>query len=86
MQVLVTYYSRTGTTKKLAEHVARGVRQVPGVDCLLKPCAEVTREHFLASDAIIVGSPVYFNRSRVRSSVVDDRHALPPTGSSSRFS
>jgi NAD(P)H dehydrogenase (quinone) len=60
MQVLVTYYSRTGTTKKLAEHVARGVRQVPGVDCLLKPCAEVTREHFLASDAIIVGSPVYF--------------------------
>jgi len=57
MQVLVTYYSRTGTTKRLAEHVAQGVRQVPGVDCLLKPCAEVTREHFLASDAIIVGSP-----------------------------
>jgi NAD(P)H dehydrogenase (quinone) len=47
MQVLVTYYSRTGTTKKLAEHVARSVRQVPGVDCVLKPCAEVTREHFL---------------------------------------
>jgi NAD(P)H dehydrogenase (quinone) len=60
MQVLVTYYSRTGNTRNLAEQVARGVRQVRGVECLIKPCDEVSREDFLDSDAIVAGSPVYF--------------------------
>jgi len=60
MQVLVTYYSRTGNTKKLAEEIAKGVNQVAGVTCELKPVSEVTKEDFLASDGIIAGSPVYF--------------------------
>ena len=60
MQVLVMYYSRTGNTKKLAQEIARGVADIDGVTCLLKPVAEVTREIFLKSDAIIAGSPVYF--------------------------
>ena len=60
MQVLITYYSRTGNTKRLADEVAQGVRQVPDVTCLVKPVAEVTKEDFLASDGIIAGSPVYF--------------------------
>ncbi|MDH7598520.1 MAG: flavodoxin family protein [Sedimentisphaerales bacterium] len=60
MQVLVTYYSRTGNTKLLAEEIAKGVRQVGQVDCVVKPVAEVKKEDLLASDAIIAGSPVYF--------------------------
>lgn len=60
MQVLVLYYSRTGTTKKLAEQITQGVKAVPGVSCLLKPCGEVTRADLLNSDGIIAGSPVYF--------------------------
>ena len=60
MQVLVTYFSRTGHTKELAEEVSRGVQEVDSVDCLLKPIAEVTKEDFLRSDGIIIGSPVYF--------------------------
>ena len=60
MQVLVTYYSRTGNTKRLAEEVAKGVRQVADVTCLVKPVTDVTKEDFLASDGIIAGSPVYF--------------------------
>lgn len=63
MQVLVLYYSRTGNTKKLAEAVAEGVRR-EGVDCLLKSTDEVAKEDFLAADAIIAGSPVYFGRWR----------------------
>ena len=60
MQVLITYYSRTGNTKRLAEEVAKGVRQIADVVCLVKPVTEVTKEDFLASDGIIAGSPVYF--------------------------
>ena len=60
MQVLVTYYSRTGNTKRLAEEIAKGVRQIADVTCLVKPVSDVTKEDFLASDGIIAGSPVYF--------------------------
>lgn len=60
MQVLITYYTRTGNTKLLAEEIAKGVRQVPEVKCVVKPVAEVKKEDLLASDAIIAGSPVYF--------------------------
>ena len=60
MQVLVMYHSRTGHTRKLAEEIAKGVEEVEGVDCVLKPASEVTKDDFLSSDGIIAGSPVYF--------------------------
>jgi NAD(P)H dehydrogenase (quinone) len=60
VQVLVTFYSRGGNTKKLAEEIVRGVQQVKDVKCVLKPVAEVTKEDFVQSDGIIAGSPVYF--------------------------
>ena len=60
MQVLVMYHSKTGNTQKLAEEVAKGVREVEGVKCVLKPASEVTEDDFLSSDGIIAGSPVRF--------------------------
>jgi NAD(P)H dehydrogenase (quinone) len=54
------YHSRTGNTKKLAEEIAKGVREVEGVECVLKSTTEVTKDDFLSSDGIIAGSPVYF--------------------------
>jgi NAD(P)H dehydrogenase (quinone) len=60
MQVLIMYHSTTGHTKKLAEEIAKGVGEVGGVACLVKPATDVTKEDFLTSDAIIAGSPVYF--------------------------
>ncbi len=60
MQVLVMYYSATGHTKKLAEEIAKGVREVDGVACLVKPVADVKKDDFVTSDGIIAGSPVYF--------------------------
>ncbi|MCK4594229.1 NAD(P)H-dependent oxidoreductase [bacterium] len=60
MQVLVGYYSRTGNTEALAEAVAGGVREAEGVDCLLKDVSSITREDFVDSQGIILGSPVYF--------------------------
>jgi NAD(P)H dehydrogenase (quinone) len=60
MQVLVMYYSRSGNTKLLAQHIANGVEEVDGVDCLFKSTSEVTKDDFVGSDGIIAGSPVYF--------------------------
>jgi NAD(P)H dehydrogenase (quinone) len=60
MQVLVVYCTRSGNTKKLAEEIAAGVKEVKGVDCAVKTAQEVTKEDFLAAHGVIAGSPVYF--------------------------
>ena len=54
MQVLVTYYSRTGSTKKLTEEIAEGMGEVEEVTCLIKRVSEVTREDFSVFDGILV--------------------------------
>lgn len=58
--VLVTYYSRSGNTAKMAEAVAEGARGVAGVTVDLRPCTEVTPDELVKYDGIIMGSPVYF--------------------------
>lgn len=60
MNILILYYSRSGNTRKLADAIAAGVRMVEGAECTVKDTSEVTREDFLACDALIAGSPVYF--------------------------
>ena len=57
--VLITYYSRTGNTRGMAEAVARGASQVEGVQVVLKTVEETTPEDLLGAAAIVVGSPVY---------------------------
>lgn len=73
MQVLVMYHSRTGNTRKLAEAIAKGVREVEEVTCVLKPASEVTKEDFLSSDGIIAGSPVYFGTMAAELKAVFDK-------------
>ncbi|UCE17906.1 MAG: NAD(P)H-dependent oxidoreductase [Gemmatimonadota bacterium] len=60
MQVLVMYYSRSGNTKKLAEEIAKGVKEVEDIECVVKSVSEITQDDFLEADGIIAGSPVYF--------------------------
>jgi NAD(P)H dehydrogenase (quinone) len=60
MQVLILYYSRSGNTRKLAEEIAKGVREIKDVDCIIRSTADVTKDDFINSDALIAGSPVYF--------------------------
>jgi len=73
MQVLVMYYSRSGNTKELAQEIAKGVEEVDGVDCVLKPVGEVTKDDFVASDGIIAGSPVYFGAMAAEMKEVFDK-------------
>ncbi len=60
MKILVLYYSKTGNTKKLAEAIAEGVKEIEGAEPVLKSTTEVTKEDFLEAKGIIAGSPVYF--------------------------
>lgn len=73
MQVLVMYYSRSGNTKRLAEELANGVKEVSGVGCLLKSTTEVTKDDFSSSDGVIAGSPVYFGGMAAELKEVFDR-------------
>src|SRR6266511_106587 len=58
--VLVTYHSATGNTEKMAQGVAEGAKAVPGTSVVLKRVGEVAANDLSSSNAVIVGSPVYF--------------------------
>ena len=60
IRVLVAYHSMTGNTEKMAKAVAEGAASVPATIVELQRVGEVTGEQLLASDAVVVGSPVYW--------------------------
>jgi len=59
-KVLVTYHSRGGNTKKMAELVHEGAASVDGVAVDLKPVADVKPADLVGYDAIVIGSPTYY--------------------------
>lgn len=61
VKVLVTYHSLSGNTERMAEAVAEGVMSVPGTLSVLKRVGQVTADDLFSSDAVIVGSPVYWS-------------------------
>jgi NAD(P)H dehydrogenase (quinone) len=61
VKVLVTYHSLSGNTEQMADAVAEGVRSVPGTLAVLKRVGQVTADDLFSSDAVIVGSPVYWS-------------------------
>ncbi len=61
VQVLVTYHSVSGNTEKMAEAVAAGARTVSGAHVVIKRVEQVVAEDLFGSDAIVVGSPVYWS-------------------------
>ena len=58
--VLVTFHSGSGNTEKMAQGVADGAKGVAGTTVILKRVGDVAAGDLLSSDAVIVGSPVYF--------------------------
>jgi NAD(P)H dehydrogenase (quinone) len=61
VKVLVTYHSLSGNTERMAEAVADGARSVPGTEVVLKRVGQATADDLFSSDAVIVGSPVYWS-------------------------
>lgn len=58
-EILIVYYSRSGSTEKLAKAVADGVREGGG-NPTLKKVDEVDANELPDFDGIIAGSPVYY--------------------------
>ncbi|MGA2671256.1 MAG: flavodoxin domain-containing protein [Dehalococcoidia bacterium] len=60
-KVLVVYHSGTGNTKAMAQAVAEGVKEVPGVEVVLKETDQVSISDLVNADALAFGSPTYFS-------------------------
>ncbi|MBT8146748.1 MAG: flavodoxin family protein [Gammaproteobacteria bacterium] len=58
--VLIAYYTMTGTTQSLAQVVARGAGDVEGVNVSLKPIEAVTMDDLREAEGVILGSPTYY--------------------------
>jgi len=59
-KLLVTYYSRSGNTQKMAELISKAAGEVAGVEVTLRPVGELTPGDLLGFDGIVIGSPVYY--------------------------
>src|SRR6266545_5374248 len=60
VSVLIVYHSASGNTEKMAQAVAEGAKAISGTKVVLKRVGEVAADDLVSSDAVIVGSPVYF--------------------------
>ncbi len=60
VKVLITYFSKTGNTKKMAEHIKEGLDSMGDVEADLKKAQDTTIDDLRSSDGIIMGSPTYF--------------------------
>ena len=58
-KVLVTYYSRSGNTKAMAEIIANEFTN-NGEDVTLLPVTEVDIDSLIDYDGIFIGTPVYY--------------------------
>lgn len=58
-KVLISYYSRTGHTKKMAQMIAKGVKK-SGCEVEIKEAARTSPDDMLDVDAIVLGSPTYY--------------------------
>jgi NAD(P)H dehydrogenase (quinone) len=60
-KVAVVYYSKTGNTRRMAELVAEGCREVPGVEVQMLELPGADMEVIAAADGFAIGSPDYFS-------------------------
>lgn len=58
-KVLVSYYSRTGHTKKMAQMIGKGVKN-SGCEVEVKDVSSISPDDLLDVDAIVLGSPTYY--------------------------
>jgi NAD(P)H dehydrogenase (quinone) len=61
MKVLIGYYSKTGNTKKMAEAIAKGVKQ-EDIDYDLISIKDIKTDDLLDYETIIFGTPTYYGQ------------------------
>lgn len=60
VNILIVYYSATGTTEQMANGVAEGVQRDSNATAILKTVDQVTSNDLDAADGIVLGSPTYW--------------------------
>jgi NAD(P)H dehydrogenase (quinone) len=58
VRVLVSYYSQTGNTEKLAIAIGKGAASVKGVEAAVHKTVDVKDTEILQADGILLGTPV----------------------------
>jgi NAD(P)H dehydrogenase (quinone) len=58
-KILILYYSKKGNTKKMAEYVLDGAKQIPGHEIKFLSIHEAGIEDVVWCDGIALGSPTY---------------------------
>ena len=61
IRILVAYHSLSGNTERMAEAVVDGAKSVSGTVVVMKRVGQVTADDLFSSDAVVVGSPVYWS-------------------------
>lgn len=61
IKILIVYHSLGGHTEAMAKAVVEGAKKIPQAEITLKKVADVKCGELLATDALIVGSPVYWS-------------------------
>lgn len=59
-KVLISYFSKSGNTKKMAEFIKEGLDAMGDMEVDLKKVQDTTIKDLRSADGIIVGSPTYF--------------------------
>lgn len=59
-KVLISYFSKSGNTKKMAESVKEGLDSLSNMDVDLRKVQDTTIDDLRSADGIIIGSPTYF--------------------------
>jgi NAD(P)H dehydrogenase (quinone) len=59
-RVLITYFSKSGNTKEMAQSIKEGLDSLSDVEVSLKKVQDTTIDDLRSSDGIIIGSPTYF--------------------------
>ncbi|MEA3403872.1 MAG: NAD(P)H-dependent oxidoreductase [Armatimonadota bacterium] len=60
-RIAVVYYSKTGNTERMAELIAEGCREVPGVEVEVVKLPGVDMDRLQEADGYAIGSPDYFS-------------------------
>ncbi|MBS1789082.1 MAG: flavodoxin family protein [Acidobacteria bacterium] len=84
IKILIVYHSRGGHTEAMANAVAEGAKKIPQAEITLKKVGDVKCTELLATDALVVGSPVYWSNMAGEVKSFFDRFStdcgvLPPT-------
>jgi len=58
-KILIAYYSKSNNTKRMAEYISEGIKEV-GVEPVMKNVQEVSVDELLDYEGIILGSPTYY--------------------------